>query len=233
MPRSVKRRAIDLIEDIGENKPRRHGESRVRQAIDLVETMRKPLFGRGGPPAPPSRLPSSNLATAGMSTRAGIGGSGMGYLGESERQMEGTGMTLSHFRNHARFGPALHDIQGGGRRGLHSVRHAFEHITHGVASHAKALGKKAISQGLDYGTPAALTAVGSAFGAPELGLAAPAAREGIRAMTGFGCESCGMGGAGSGRFEKGSKAGKDWASKMRNARKLKRQHKSREEDVMN
>ncbi len=43
---SVKRRAIDLIEDIGENRPRKRGESRVRQAIDLVETMRKPR-GKG------------------------------------------------------------------------------------------------------------------------------------------------------------------------------------------
>ena len=230
MPRSTKRRVVDLIEDIGEDKPRRRGESRVREAIDLVETMRRPFKGRGTP-APPSRLPSSPLESAGLGGRAGVGGAGMGYLGETERQMEGSGMPLSHFRHHARFGPALHDIQGGGRRGLHSVRHAFEHITHGVASHAKALGKQAISAGLDYGTPAALTAVGSAFGAPELGLAAPAVREGIRGMTGYG--ACGMGGAGSGRFEKGSKAGKEWAAKMRNARKLKRQHKSREEEVMN
>lgn len=44
---SVKRKVIDLIEDIGENKPRKRGESRVRQAIDLVETMRKPR-SRGG-----------------------------------------------------------------------------------------------------------------------------------------------------------------------------------------
>ena len=43
---SVKRKVIDLIEDIGENKPRKRGESRVRQAIDLVETMRKPR-GKG------------------------------------------------------------------------------------------------------------------------------------------------------------------------------------------
>jgi len=42
---SVKRKVIDLIEDIGENRPRRHGESRVRQAIDLVERMRKPKGG--------------------------------------------------------------------------------------------------------------------------------------------------------------------------------------------
>jgi len=44
---SVKRKVIDLIEDIGENKPRKRGESRVREAIDLVETMRKPR-SRGG-----------------------------------------------------------------------------------------------------------------------------------------------------------------------------------------
>jgi len=43
---SVKRKVVDLIEDIGENRPRKRGESRVRQAIDLVETMRKPR-GRG------------------------------------------------------------------------------------------------------------------------------------------------------------------------------------------
>ena len=42
---SVKRKVVDLIEDIGENAPRKKGESRVRQAIDLVEKMRKP---RGG-----------------------------------------------------------------------------------------------------------------------------------------------------------------------------------------
>ena len=34
-----KRRVIDLIEDIGENKPKRRGKSRVREAIDDVETM--------------------------------------------------------------------------------------------------------------------------------------------------------------------------------------------------
>jgi len=39
---SVKRKVVDLIEDIGENRPRKRGESRVRQAIDLVERMRKP-----------------------------------------------------------------------------------------------------------------------------------------------------------------------------------------------
>lgn len=43
---SVKRKVVDLIEDIGENRPRKRGESRVRQAIDLVERMRKP-GGRG------------------------------------------------------------------------------------------------------------------------------------------------------------------------------------------
>lgn len=43
---SVKRKVVDLIEDIGENRPRKRGESRVRQAIDLVETMRKPR-GKG------------------------------------------------------------------------------------------------------------------------------------------------------------------------------------------
>lgn len=41
----VKRKVVDLIEDIGEDKPRKKGESRVREAIDLVEKMRKP---RGG-----------------------------------------------------------------------------------------------------------------------------------------------------------------------------------------
>jgi hypothetical protein len=35
---SAKRKVIDLIEDIGENRPRKRGESRVRQAIDMIET---------------------------------------------------------------------------------------------------------------------------------------------------------------------------------------------------
>ena len=35
---SGKRKVIDLIEDIGENKPLRSGKSRVRQAIDVVES---------------------------------------------------------------------------------------------------------------------------------------------------------------------------------------------------
>jgi len=42
---SAKRKVIDLIEDIGENRPRKSGESRVRQAIDLVESK---LRARGG-----------------------------------------------------------------------------------------------------------------------------------------------------------------------------------------
>lgn len=41
----TKRRVVDLIEDIGENKARKRGESRVREAIDLVETMRRPHRG--------------------------------------------------------------------------------------------------------------------------------------------------------------------------------------------
>lgn len=44
----TKRRVIDLIEDIGENKARKRGESRVREAIDLVETMRRPKHSYGG-----------------------------------------------------------------------------------------------------------------------------------------------------------------------------------------
>ncbi len=36
--KSGKRKVIDLIEDIGENKPLRSGKSRVRQAIDVVES---------------------------------------------------------------------------------------------------------------------------------------------------------------------------------------------------
>ena len=35
---SAKRKVIDLIEDIGENRPRKRGESRVRQAIDMIES---------------------------------------------------------------------------------------------------------------------------------------------------------------------------------------------------
>ncbi len=46
--RDTKRQVIDLIEDIGENKARKRGESRVREAIDLVETMRRPGRGTGG-----------------------------------------------------------------------------------------------------------------------------------------------------------------------------------------
>ena len=42
----TKRRVVDLIEDIGQDKPRKRGESRVREAIDLVETMRKPRGGK-------------------------------------------------------------------------------------------------------------------------------------------------------------------------------------------
>ncbi len=42
----TKRRLIDLIEDIGENKPRKRGESRVREAVDIAEMMRKPYGGK-------------------------------------------------------------------------------------------------------------------------------------------------------------------------------------------
>jgi len=43
----TKRRLIDLIEDIGENKPRKRGESRVREAVDYAEMMRKPFHSGG------------------------------------------------------------------------------------------------------------------------------------------------------------------------------------------
>ncbi len=42
----TKRQLVDLIEDIGENKPRKRGESRVRQAIDIAERMRRPYGGK-------------------------------------------------------------------------------------------------------------------------------------------------------------------------------------------
>jgi len=229
--RDTKREVIDLIEDIGYGDA---GDHDVRRAIDLVETMRKPAKGGAvsAAPAPPSRIPSGNLASAGMSSRQGIRGSGMGWLGQSTREMEGKGMPMSYFRHHARFGPALQDMHGG-RLGLDSIRHGFQHITHGVATAARAVKKyappgsmlgKEVSKALDYGTTPALTAIGSAFGNPELGLAGPAARAGVEAITGYG-------GAGSGRHTSGSKKGAEWAAKMRAAKKAKAGHKSREEEA--
>jgi len=248
--RDTKREVIDLIEDIGYGDA---GKDDVRRAIDLVETMRRPAKGGAVSmaPAPPSRIPSGNLASAGMSSRQGIRGSGMGWLGETTREMEGKGMPLSHFRHHARFGPAVQDMHGG-RLGLDSLKHGFQHITHGVATAAKAVKKyappgsmlgKEVSKALDYGTTPALTAIGSAFGNPELGMAGPAARAGIEAITGYGKKDGpgeempemekvkGKGGAGSGRHKSGSKKGAEWAAKMREAKKLKSEHKSRKEEA--
>ncbi len=206
--RSAKRKTIDLIEDIAEDPRPKHG-SRVRKAIDMVEGMHGgSVCGAGscgcGAPQPPSRLPSGNLASAGKSSREMSGGSLRGMHG------------------HARFARALYDKAGGFHGGFkggklnlgHTIKKGWEHTTHGVASAAKAVRKHApglISEGLDIATPAALTAIGSAFGNPELGAAAPIARAGVKAVTGYG-------GSGSGRFAKGSAQAKEWAKKMREAR---------------
>jgi hypothetical protein len=219
--RSAKRKAVDLIEDIGEDPRPKHG-SRVRKAIDIVEGMHGGAMCGGGTscgcgaPQPPSRLPSGNLAAA----------------GKSSREMSGSGLQGMH--GHARFARALYDRDGGFHGGKlklgHTIKKGWEHTTHGVATAAKAIAKHAkpgstigsmISEGLDVATPAALTAVGSAFGSPELGAAAPIARAGVKKLTGYG-------GSGSGRFAKGSAQAKEWAKKMREARMGKKAAKGAE-----
>ena len=94
---SVKRRVVDLIEDIGENRPRKHGESRVRQAIDLVERMRKPRGGAIG------QVDSSGI------TNVGAGGNLMCMRNPALRSQAGS----ENFFFHTQFPPALAEKQFG------------------------------------------------------------------------------------------------------------------------
>ncbi len=95
--RSVKRKVVDLIEDIGENRPRKHGESRVRQAIDLVERMRRPRGGAIG------QVDSSGI------TNVGSGGNLLCMRNPALRSQAGS----ENFFFHTQLPPALAEKQYG------------------------------------------------------------------------------------------------------------------------
>ena len=103
---SAKRKVIDLIEDIGENRPRKRGESRVRQAIDMIETKlsnRGRGFVAGGAIGP----------RAGMSgiTNVGAGGSLLCMRNPALRSQADS----ENFFFHTEFPPALAErMEGSG-----------------------------------------------------------------------------------------------------------------------
>ncbi len=97
---SAKRKVIDLIEDIGENRPRKSGESRVRQAIDLVESK---LRARGGAIGPQS-------GRSGI-TNVGAGGSLLCMRNPALRPQADS----ENFFFHTEFPPALAErMEGSG-----------------------------------------------------------------------------------------------------------------------
>ncbi len=97
---SAKRKVIDLIEDIGENRPRKSGESRVRQAIDLVESK---LRARGGAIGP-------QMGRSGI-TNVGAGGSLLCMRNPALRPQADS----ENFFFHTEFPPALAErMEGSG-----------------------------------------------------------------------------------------------------------------------
>ena len=150
---SVKRKVIDLIEDIGENAPRKKGISRVRQAVDLVERMRKPKGGKIHVKKALHSIAHSKPAQALKKKAIDKGGDMI------KKQLVEHGVPPALANMAVKHGTKAADKATGGK--IH-VKKALHHIAH--SKPVQALKKKALDKGgeiikqqlVDHGVPAPL-----------------------------------------------------------------------------